>query len=47
MPLKVTTYHGTGRGKINFGDYDVIVTSYGLWGFLKSLDKSSITDYHS
>lgn len=30
MPLKVAAYHGSGRGKVDFGEYDVIVTSYGL-----------------
>lgn len=44
MPLKVAAYHGSGRGKVEFGEYDVIVTSYGLC--LVS-DISGITDYHS
>lgn len=47
MPLKVTAYHGSGRGKVDFGEYDVIVTSYGLLSLPTNLDISSITDYHS
>lgn len=28
-PLKVYVYHGPGRTRINLGDYDVVITSYG------------------
>lgn len=43
MPLKVTTYHGAGRGKIDFGAYDVIVTSYGLW---EAFDEPGYNQHH-
>lgn len=42
IPLKVTAYHGSGRGKVDFGEYDVIVTSYGLFS-LPNLDTASLT----
>lgn len=28
-PLKVFTYHGQGRDKVNLADYDVVITTYG------------------
>ena len=29
IPLKVAVYHGSGRGNVAFGDYDIVLTTYG------------------
>lgn len=37
MPAKVLVYHGSGRESSSLSDYDVVVTSYGLWKLLVCL----------